>query len=68
VKPTVSSKKALGPGGAERFDPFRVGVPEGLYPWAAGTESVPWPTATQFEPLRNWEGSVKCMDCLGEQP
>ena len=36
--------------------PFRVGPLKRLYPWAAGTKSVPLPTATQFEPPRGSEG------------
>jgi hypothetical protein len=27
----------------------------GCYPWAAGTKTVPLPTATQFQPLRGWD-------------
>jgi hypothetical protein len=37
-------------------DPFRVGPLEGRCSWVAGTQNVPLPTATPFEPLRGSEG------------
>jgi len=52
-----ASRKGSALEGAEQFDPCGVGrVDGGRRPWAAGTKSVPWPTATQVEPLRGWDG------------
>src|SRR5215472_6906532 len=46
----------LGPGGAERFDPSGPVRPTCVLSVGGGHPSVPWPTATQIEPLRGWEG------------
>ena len=52
------SLRPLGPGGAKRCDPAAAGSVrlKGLCPWAAGTKSMPLPTATHVEPLRGSEG------------